>query len=48
MVKVKVATMGVIAGSLVLTQRMVRPPDIQKTKRENERQERPWGDGETS
>ena len=46
--EVKVATMGVIVGSLVLSQKMVQPPDIQKTKRENERQERPWGDGETS
>ena len=46
--EVKVATMGVIMGSLVLNQRMVQLPDIQKTKRENERQERPWGDGETS
>ena len=48
MVEVKVVTMGVIVGSLVLTQRMVRPPDIQRTKRENERQERLCGDGETS
>ena len=48
MAEAKVVTMGVIAGSLVLTQRMVRPPDIQRTKRENERQERLWGDGETS
>ena len=48
MVEVMVATMGVMVGSLVLSLRMVRPPDIQKTKRGNERQERPWGDDETS
>ena len=48
MVEVKVATMGAIVGSLVLSQRMVQPPDIQKTKRGSERQERPWGDDETS
>ena len=48
MVEVMVVTKEVKVGSLVLSQKMVRPPDIQKTKRENERQERPWGDGETS